>query len=271
MYSSAARTNLDSDRANVHRQIVGEGQFRLAYAGTYIGGNRNQQECVCKIFKDHYSALETEFYATDFQVAAKAIQFAEDWNRWCDYGKEILITHGSLHNLGGKKFLVEPLIRYFRKYTSNNGWIADEDDVGWGVLAMEAFSHFTYHRSGGQMIVCDLQGRYRFDRFTGKTSRFELTDVAICSRRRNYGITDLGEKGIESFFYHHSCNQFCHSNGECWSRPRTTKRWFEASSGTSMLRLTATNLLDTRNRARFTATLQPIYVNDDDDSSEDSW
>lgn len=270
MNSSAARTNLDSSRANVHREIVGEGQFRIAYAGTYVGGNRNQQECVCKMFKSNYMALETEFYATDFQVAAKAIQIAEDWNVWCDHDKEILITHGSLHNLSGKIYLVEPFIRFFRKFTSNNGWIADENDVGWSVLAMEAFSHYTYHRSGGQLIVCDLQGRYRFNKYAVKKSRFELTDVAICSRLRNYGITDLGEKGIETFFHNHVCNQFCHSNGEKWARPRTTRQWFEANSGTSMLRLTATDLLDTRNRTRFTATLQPIDV-DDDDSSEDSW
>ena len=50
------------------------------------------------------------------------------------------------------------------------------------------------------MIVCDLQGRYRHNRRVNSKSRFELTDPAICSRRRTYGHTDLGEKGIESFF-----------------------------------------------------------------------
>jgi Alpha-kinase family len=163
MHSSAARTNLTSDRVRINTgQIIGEGQFRYAYSGTYIGGNRNQQEAVCKAFKSQYGALETEFYQTDFQVASKAIQFAEDWNEICPVGKEILITYGSLKTAGGVTYLVEPLIRYFEKFTSNNGWIADENDVGWAVLAMEAFSHYTYHRSGGQMIVCDIQGRYRY-------------------------------------------------------------------------------------------------------------
>lgn len=187
MNSSAARTNLTSDRVRLHsNQKVGTGQFRIAYAGTYIGGNRNAQEAVCKCFRNNYSGLESEFFASDFQIASKAIQFAEDWNRMCPHGKEILFSYGAVHKIGGKKYLVEPFIRYFEKFTSNNGWIADEDDVGWEVLAMEAFCHYTYHRSGGQMIVCDLQGRYRHNRYDRSKCRFELTDPAICSRRRSY-------------------------------------------------------------------------------------
>jgi hypothetical protein len=270
MDSSAARTNISSTSVTIDtRTVVGRGQFRIAYAGTYVGGNRNRQEAVCKTFKSKYSALASEFYATDFQVAAKAVRFAEDWNRMCEQGKEILMTYGSLMQLNGGTFLVEPLIHYFDKYTSNNGWIADEDDVGWEVQVMEAFSHYTYHKSGGSMIVCDIQGRYRFDRFVGKKSRFELTDPAICSRRRDYGVTDLGEKGIESFFANHVCSKFCHRDGH-WARPRETRHWFQVSSSTSMLRATATNLLCTRNRARFTSALLPIY-DDEDSDSEESW
>jgi hypothetical protein len=268
MDSSAARTNLSSTRVTIDkRAVVGRGQFRIAYAGTYVGGNRNQQEAVCKTFKPQYSALASEFYATDFQVAAKAVRFAEDWNRMCEQGKEIIMTYGSLMKLNGETFLVEPLIRDFAKYTSNNGWIADHHELGWEVLALEAFSHYTYHKSGGSMIVCDIQGRHRFDRFGGKKSRFELTDPAICSRRRDYGVTDLGEKGIESFFANHVCNKFCHRDGR-WAIPRETRHWFQVSSSTSMLRVTATNLLSTRNRARFTSALVPIY---DDSDSEESW
>uniref|UniRef100_A0A7R9WJI9 Alpha-type protein kinase domain-containing protein n=1 Tax=Pseudictyota dubia TaxID=2749911 RepID=A0A7R9WJI9_9STRA len=203
-YSSAARTNLTSDRVRLHRnEVVGVGAFRTAYAGTYIGGNRNQQEAVCKCFKHNFRVLENEFFGHDFRVADKAIEYAEDWNGICEVGKEILVTRGDVHTIGGTKYLVEPLIRYFTKFTSNNGWIADEDDEGWSVLAMEAFSHYTYHRSGGSLIVCDIQGRYRHNSYNRSKCRFELTDPAICSRRRTYGPTDLGEKGIDSFFENH--------------------------------------------------------------------
>lgn len=269
MNSSAARTNLTSNSVQIHtNQVLGRGQFRTAYAGTYVGGNRNQQEAVCKAFRPEYRELEREFFATDSQVNEKAIELAEQWNEMCPSGKEILITYGSVHRLGGKGYLVEPLIRYFEKFTSNNGWIASMDDVGWAVLAMEAFSHFTYHRTGGLLIVCDLQGRYRHDRYNQSKCRFELTDVAICSRRRSYGVTDLGEKGIESFFANHYCNKFCNVDGNTWQSPRVQRKWFQASSGTSMICSSAAHLLDTRNRARFTSTLQPVY--DEEDSDNDS-
>jgi len=121
---------------------------------------------------------------------------------------------------------------------------------------MEAFSHFTYHRSCGSLIVCALQRRYRYDRY-GRKSRFELTDVAICSRRRMYGITDMGVKGIESFFDNYYCNDYCRHN---WQRPRHTQQWFSASSATSMIRSSNSHLLSTSNNATFSSTLQPIYA-----------
>jgi hypothetical protein len=66
-------------------------------------------------------------------------------------------------------------------------------------------------------------------------SRFELTDLDICSRARSFGPTDLGEKGIESFFYSHVCNEYCHADGKRWASPRNPRKWFERSPGTSMI------------------------------------
>ncbi|GKY95378.1 hypothetical protein MPSEU_000499400 [Mayamaea pseudoterrestris] len=266
----AARTNLSSQSVTLHKnQIVGQGKFRIAYAGTYVGGNRNQQEAVCKRFRDNYGVLESEFFASAFKIADKAIEYAEDWNNMCEYGKKIMITRGDVMPIGGHKYLVEPLIRYFEKYTSNNGWIANEDDVGWVVLAMEAFSHYTYHRSGGQLIVCDMQGRYRYNKYSKAKCRFEVTDVAICSRRRSYGPTDLAEKGIESFFANHTCNRFCNFDKH-WARPRSPTRWFAPNSQTSMLSSADTHLLNLGNRAKFQPNLQPIYDYDSDMDSDDS-
>lgn len=261
--SSAARTNLTSNSVHIHTdRLIGSGSFRLAYAGTYIGGNRNNQEAVCKCFRNQYHGLESDFFRSDFRVADRAIQYAEEWNDFCESDEKILITKGSVHDLGGKKYLVEPLIRNFTKFTSNNGWISS--DEGWCSEAMEAFSHYTYHRSGGMLLVCDLQGRYRDNRrFNKSKSRFELTDVAVCSRRVTYGPTDLGEKGIDSFFNNHRCNEFCKGH---WQRPRRTQQWFPKSSSTSMMRSSQAHLLNLNNRSTF----RPGYGGILEEDSEDS-
>lgn len=262
--SSAARTNLTSQCVTIQLyNILGEGHFRVAFAGTYNGGTRNSQEAVCKCFKQKFVVLESEFFASDFRATDRAIKYAEEWNRFCQSDKTILITRGDIHHIGGRKYLIEPLIRNFTKFTSNNGWINPNE--GWCGEAMEAFTHYTYHRSSGMMIVCDLQGRYRDGRrFINGKSRFELTDIAVCSRTRSYGPTDLGEKGIDSFFHSHVCNSFCHADGY-WSRPNRSYAWFPQSSSTSMMRSSQSHLLALTNRSTFQPGFEGILEEDSED------
>jgi len=261
--SSAARTNLTSQRVDISSHILGEGSFRIAYEGEYIGGNRNRQAAACKQFKPQYEDMEVEFFQDDFRIADKAITLAEGWNAICPYGKEVLITKGDVHTLYGERYLVEPLIRDYTKFTSNSGWISPRCNDA--VLAMEAFSHYTYHRSGGNLLVCDLQGRYKKNKYSKQhmKTRFELTDVAICSRKRLYGPTDLGEKGIDTFFYHHRCNKFCNRDGN-WQRPRQPADWFESCSGTSMFSSRMGNKLNLQSNATFKLGFDAILEEDSD-------
>mmetsp|Transcript_18567 Transcript_18567/g.45988 ORF Transcript_18567/g.45988 Transcript_18567/m.45988 type:complete len:294 (+) Transcript_18567:211-1092(+) len=274
--SSAARTNLTSNNVNVTNYKLGEGAFRECYQGIYVGGNRNKQVAACKRFKSQYARIENEFFAQDFQIADKTIDMAESWNEICTYGKEIMVSRGTVHTKGGRKYMVEPLIRDYDKFTSNSGWIGNTSD--WKVRCMEAFTHYTYHKTGGQMIVCDIQGRYRHNRYSKAKSRLELGDPAICSRSRRYGPTDLGEKGIESFFANHCCNEFCESS---WSRPRTPSQWFPLSKGTSMVSSLHSNRLALQSRATFrmggNLLMEVVeededdYSDSDDDSSDDDY
>lgn len=255
-HSSAARTNLTSQDVRISNCKLGEGVFRVCLQGTYVGGNRNQQAAACKRFKPQFRPLENEYFASDFQIADKCIECAEEWNGFCPFGKEILMTKGDIQlSNSGIKYLVEPLIRYYTKYTSNSGWIARE---GWQGEAMEAFSHYSYHRSNGFLLICDLQGRHRNDR---NKKRFELTDPAICSRSRLYGPTDLGEKGIDSFFANHCCNDFCESH---WRRPRSSHQWFPATSGTFMFSSRMSNKLLLQSRATFRMGFNNIIEEDTD-------
>ena len=90
---------------------------------------------------------------------------------------------------------------------------------------MQAFSHFSYVRSGGRLIVVDLQGALDVRRDGSR--EFVLTDPAIHKRKysrvlkhMNFGRTDRGDKGIHNFFETHTCNNACRLLG---LRPRPKK------------------------------------------------
>lgn len=65
---------------------------------------------------------------------------------------------------------------------------------------MQALSHRSYHKTGCQLALCDLQGGIYSDCAV-------LTDAAILSRTPAYGVTDLGPDGIDNFFTHHKVSQ----------------------------------------------------------------
>ena len=121
----------------------------------------------------------------------------------------------------GKKVLQEPFIINYQKFNSNTGW-ADES-IPWARV-MQALSHFSYHISNGQTLLCDLQGGVYQDGVV-------LTDPVVMSTTRQYGPTDLGSPGISSFFSNHTCNEFCRSN---WRRPRDQQQYYRRSAGTTM-------------------------------------
>ncbi|RSL45510.1 hypothetical protein CEP54_014231 [Fusarium duplospermum] len=123
----------------------------------------------------------------------------------------------------GQKALCEPFIQNYQKFNSNSGW--NDDSRAWGEV-MQALSHFSYHLSGGQFVLCDLQG--------GIYQReIVLSDPVILSRNRDYGVTDLGSEGISSFFSQHSCNNYCRPN---WTQPSNPYQYFQPVHGTTMMR-----------------------------------
>jgi hypothetical protein len=207
-----------------------EGGFRWVARGTYTQGARTGEACVCKWFKNG-QVFESTFFDLDIKAMNKALDLIREWNSKRYIGAVIKInipqvwTFAEGSSRAGTKILQEPFIEHYQKFNSNTGWA--DNDTPWPRV-MQALSHFTYHVSGGQFVLCDLQGGLY-------TNGVCLTDPVILSRNKQYGVTDLGPKGISSFFSNHTCNEYCKSN---WSKPNDQGRYFAPSEGTSMMMTT---------------------------------
>ncbi|KAI0478318.1 kinase-like domain-containing protein [Xylaria cf. heliscus] len=206
---SNARTN-DSTKATINKAwLFASGTFKNVYAGTYIEGARAGQECVSKEFKTG-SVYEAHYFKEELNIIRRTQAVIDAWHDARVIDKRILLNTPAIwtYTETGGKSLVEPMIENFEKFNSNSGW-APVTGGAWSE-AMQALSHFSYHNSGGQLLLCDLQGgSYR--------NGYILSDPVIMSQRQTYGPTDLGQDGIRSFFHRHRCGRYC--KGE-WQKPR---------------------------------------------------
>ena len=71
---------------------------------------------------------------------------------------------------------------------------------------LQAYSHWTYHITNGQLIHTHVQGWER-------NNERILTDPAILSNTKEYGATDLGKKGIINFMKLHEVINIVITNG----------------------------------------------------------
>eukprot|EP00884_Botryococcus_braunii_P021433 jgi/Botrbrau1/7974/Bobra.384_2s0002.1 len=185
--------------------------------------------CVVKWFKTG-AVYEYKFFDQDLEAVSKAQEILEAFNELGRIDQNLCLNLPEVWTFtpdsgrwAGKMVLVEPFISRYRRFNSNTGVVTGSDP--WS-KAMQALSHFSYHHSGGQLVLCDLQGTICSG---GKGA--VLTDPVILSSTRSYGVTDLGPQGISTFFARHNCSRFCMGH---WETPKVTKIYYEASEGTTM-------------------------------------
>jgi hypothetical protein len=213
-----------SSLATVTQKKFAQGAFRWVDKGRYLNGVQAGEDCVVKYFKKG-DVFESRFFDEDLKAVAKAAEIIHAFNQARIANKTIFLNKPDVwaetatrpDGTFARK-LVEPLIEgKFIKFNSNSGHVN-------GANVMQALSHFSYNYTNGLYLLCDLQG--------GRYSEcYVLTDPVILSRTGEFGVTDLGARGMSNFFFRHKCNEFCDSR---WLKESYPQNFFVAKEGTAM-------------------------------------
>ncbi|SPO03578.1 related to protein kinase [Cephalotrichum gorgonifer] len=147
----------NATRADIYGDIFAQGTFKNVWRGTYTEGARAGQACVSKEFKTG-SVFEDHYFEQELSIIGRTQKIIDAWHDADIIERRIVLNTPAIweYEVSGHKCLVEPMIENFEKFNSNTGW-ADMSGGKWSE-AMQAPSHFSYHNSGGQFLLCDLQG-----------------------------------------------------------------------------------------------------------------
>ncbi|XP_069860463.1 eukaryotic elongation factor 2 kinase isoform X2 [Dipodomys merriami] len=155
------------------------------------------------VAKRYIQPVDRDVYFEDVRLQMEAKLWGEEYNRHKP-PKQVDIMQMCIVELkerpGQPLFHLEHYIEgKYIKYNSNSGFVRD-DNIR---LTPQAFSHFTFERSGHQLIVVDIQGVG--DLYTDPQIHTEMgTD---------FGDGNLGVRGMALFFNSHACNRICKSMG----------------------------------------------------------
>jgi len=196
---------LDVMQLTVHRRPrpFAEGALRQAfYARTAFSTN----PFVVKSFKKAKKPLP--HLAEDMRCQALCKAFALEFNALVgephsiDFVVTTCLQAKTASGLSEECLSLEPFIEgEYVKYNGNNSYVNTEMAGDPTFEAAQAFSHFTYERSCGHFLICDIQG-------VGRT----MTDPAIHAKdpeRFQLADTNIGKEGFKFFFATHECNDIC--------------------------------------------------------------
>ena len=200
---------LEADDSKKYELIVestpfSEGNCKSAYKAKVI----SPRECDVVVKKSkEKSTMQRDDWELDIKMAKKAEELAKQFNeesrtsRCLHFRQPIpmkVINGPESQFKEGSYVLVEAyLVGEFTKWNTNYDYVNEKDKT-----SLQAFSHFTYKKTNGKLLICDIQG-------VKDRNQYSLTDPAIHSDTQEYGSTDLGRRGINAFFKNHICEDHC--------------------------------------------------------------
>ncbi|KAJ1400126.1 kinase-like domain-containing protein [Ochromonadaceae sp. CCMP2298] len=112
----------------------------------------------------------------------------------------------------------------WEKFNGNSGYCSPQPtSQGTDHSAVQCFSHWSHHITGGRMMVVDCQGSWTGGGAGG--AGFLLTDPAVhCTELLLFGSTNMGHRGFDRFFRTHRCNRHCAAMGLHASPLQTAQR-----------------------------------------------
>eukprot|EP00667_Euglena_gracilis_P010026 EG_transcript_10197 len=173
-----------------------EGTMRAAFHLIDLSKPEGQQHYVCKMSKDPRE--DTAIYFVDVEMQALAKLFADEFNK-LNPPKKVDFVEASLIKCLERRsqpiLAVEPfLYGKYVKHSNNFGFVSEEDRN-----TPQAFSHFSYCKSKGDLLICDIQG-----------VQDKYTDPQIHSKDgKGFGKGNMGVEGMLKFFQTHRCNSIC--------------------------------------------------------------